>query len=46
MLAVYLFLCFKNIFEKIKFFFIFFKLIFLVFLDYFNALISKIIFKK
>jgi hypothetical protein len=43
-----LFLRFKNIFKKILFFlFFFFKLIFfLVFLDYFDVLISKIIFKK
>jgi len=46
---VCLFLYLKNVFEKIKFF-LFFSLlqfnIFLLFLDHFNKLISKIIFKK
>ena len=44
------YLCFLNVFlKKIKknLFFYFFKInIFLVFLDYFDALMSKIIFKK
>jgi hypothetical protein len=46
---VCLFLYLKNIFEKIKIFLFFFLLqfnIFLLFLDHFNKLISKIIFKK
>jgi hypothetical protein len=34
-----MFLCFKEVFFKINFFY--FKLIFLVFLNYFNVLISK-----
>ena len=43
----YLFLYFKSIFEKIKKIIFFFKLIFfLVFLDDFDMLILKIIFKK
>jgi hypothetical protein len=44
-----LFARFKNVFKKINFFFYFFlylKLIFFVFLDHFNMLMSKIIFKK
>jgi hypothetical protein len=44
-----LFLRFKSTFKKIKFlfyFFIYFKLIFFGILNHFNALISKIIFKK
>jgi hypothetical protein len=44
-----LFLCFKNVFEKIKYF-LFFSLlqinIFLVFSDHFDVLMSKIIFKN
>ena len=43
----YLFLCFKNVFEKKNcYIFLCFKLIFFIFLDHFNALISKLIFKK
>jgi hypothetical protein len=44
-----LFLCFKNIFEKIKFYFIFLftsNKYFLLFSYHFNVLISKIIFLK
>jgi hypothetical protein len=44
-----LFLLFKNVFKKFKFYLFFYLLqinIFLVFLDHFDALISKIIFKK
>jgi hypothetical protein len=39
---------FQEYFKKFKFYFIFFILnnIFLIFLDYFDMLISKIIFKK
>jgi hypothetical protein len=46
---VCLFLCFKNIFKKIKIFYFFSLLqinIFLVFLDHFDTLITKIIFKN
>ena len=43
----FLFLYFKNIFKKFKFyFFYYFKLIFFVFLDHFDALMSKIIKKN
>ena len=40
------FLRFKSIFKKVLNFFYFKLIFFLVFLDHFNALISKIIFKK
>ena len=45
---VFLMLCFESILKKINFFLFFnFKLIFFfIFLDYFDALLSKIIFKK
>jgi len=44
----FLFLYFKSTFEKNYnfFYFFYFKLIFLVFSDHFDVLISKIIFKK
>jgi len=38
-----IFFCFKNILKNL---YIFFKLIFLVFLNHFDVLVSKIIFKK
>jgi hypothetical protein len=42
-----MFLCFKNVFEKKNYFFSLLQINnFLVFLDYFDAIISKIIFKK
>jgi hypothetical protein len=41
-----LFLHFKSVFEKIKIFFLCFKLIFLVFLDCFDVMMLKINFKK